>query len=51
MKVPYNKVINMAIREYSLLKDYIEDDSLNALNLLKVDQKKLQIIFGDELPD
>ena len=48
---PYNKVINMAIREYSLLKDYIEDDTFNALSLLKVDEKKLQIIFGDNLSD
>ena len=51
VKTPYNKVINMAIREYSLLKDYIEDDTFNALNLLKVDEKKLQIIFGDNWLD
>lgn len=43
-----NKVINAAINEYSKLKDYIEDDTLNALNLFKVDSRRLQIIFWDE---
>lgn len=46
-----NKTINMAVREYSLLKDYIEDDTMNALNLFKVDNNRLQLIFWDwQLP-
>ncbi len=49
VKAPENKTINMAVREYSLLKDYIEDDTMNALNLFKVDNHRLQIIFWDEL--
>ena len=43
-----NKVVNAAINEYSKLKDYIEDDSLNAMNLFKVDNHRLQVIFWDE---
>ena len=46
IKVRENKTVNMAVREYSLLKDYIEDDSMNALNLFKVDTDRLNLIFG-----
>jgi len=44
--VKENKTVNMAVREYSLLKDYIEDDNMNALNLFKVNTDRLNLIFG-----